>query len=130
MFNFTTVVFDGTSPTFYFTNTSGWNTSSSNVWTLRMAQHSQTLRASAQSSRSTPLHDAHQNCRRKKRQTGTDMSNRVTVLLSNDHNATYVTQKLTMSTTFNSELLLPTVTSTVTVLREFVRLTCHKRTAY
>jgi len=26
MFNFTTVVFDGTSPTFYFTNTSGWNT--------------------------------------------------------------------------------------------------------
>jgi len=30
MFNFTTVVFDGTSPTFYFTNTSGWNTSSSN----------------------------------------------------------------------------------------------------
>ena len=28
MFNFTTVVFDGTSPTFYFTNTSGWNTSS------------------------------------------------------------------------------------------------------
>ena len=29
MFNFTTVVFDGTSPTFYFTNTSGWNTSSS-----------------------------------------------------------------------------------------------------
>ena len=34
MFNFTTVVFDGTSPTFYFTNTSGWNTSSSNahVW--------------------------------------------------------------------------------------------------
>ena len=31
MFNFTTVVFDGTSPTFYFTNTSGWNSSSSNV---------------------------------------------------------------------------------------------------
>ena len=30
MFNFTIVVFDGTSPTFYFTNTSGWNTSSSN----------------------------------------------------------------------------------------------------
>ena len=29
MFNFTTVVFDGTSPIFYFTNTSGWNTSSS-----------------------------------------------------------------------------------------------------
>ena len=29
MFNFTIVVFDGTSPTFYFTNTSGWNTSSS-----------------------------------------------------------------------------------------------------
>ena len=28
MFNFTIVVFDGTSPTFYFTNTSGWNTSS------------------------------------------------------------------------------------------------------
>jgi len=26
MFNFTTVVFDGTSPAFYFTNTSGWNT--------------------------------------------------------------------------------------------------------
>ena len=31
MFNFTTVVFDGTSPTFYFTKTSGWNTSSSNT---------------------------------------------------------------------------------------------------
>ena len=31
MFNFTTVVFDGTSPTFYFTNTSGRNTSSSNT---------------------------------------------------------------------------------------------------
>ena len=31
MFNFTTVVFDGTSPTFYFTNTSGWNTSISNL---------------------------------------------------------------------------------------------------
>ena len=31
MFNFTTVVFDGTSPTFYFTNTSGWNTSSSDL---------------------------------------------------------------------------------------------------
>jgi len=31
MFNFTAVVFDGTSPTFYFTNTSGWNTSSSTV---------------------------------------------------------------------------------------------------
>ena len=31
MFNFTIVVFDGTSPTFYFTNTSGWNTSSSNI---------------------------------------------------------------------------------------------------
>jgi len=31
MFNFTTVVFDGTSPTFYFTNTSGWNTSSFNL---------------------------------------------------------------------------------------------------
>ena len=31
MFNFTTVVFDGTSPTFYFTNTSGWNTSSSKI---------------------------------------------------------------------------------------------------
>ena len=31
MFNFTTVVFDGTSPNLYFTNTSGWNTSSSNV---------------------------------------------------------------------------------------------------
>jgi len=30
MFNFTTVVFDGTSPAFYFTNTSGWKTSSSN----------------------------------------------------------------------------------------------------
>ena len=29
MFNITTVVFDGTSPAFYFTNTSGWNTSSS-----------------------------------------------------------------------------------------------------
>jgi len=29
MFNFTTFVFDGTSPAFYFTNTSGWNTSSS-----------------------------------------------------------------------------------------------------
>ena len=29
MFNFTTVVFDGTSPAFYFTDTSGWNTSSS-----------------------------------------------------------------------------------------------------
>jgi len=29
MFNFTTVVFDGTSTAFYFTNTSGWNTSSS-----------------------------------------------------------------------------------------------------
>ena len=28
MFNFTTVVFDGTSPAFYFTNTLGWNTSS------------------------------------------------------------------------------------------------------
>ena len=34
MFNFTTVVFDGTSPTFYFTNTSGWNTSSSNVFVV------------------------------------------------------------------------------------------------
>ena len=34
MFNFTTVVFDGTSPTFYFTNTSGWNTSSSNIDTI------------------------------------------------------------------------------------------------
>ena len=32
MFNFTTVVFDGTSPTFYFTNTSGLNTSSSNIF--------------------------------------------------------------------------------------------------
>ena len=32
MFNFTTVVFDGTSPTFYFTNTSGWNISSSKLW--------------------------------------------------------------------------------------------------
>ena len=31
MFSFTTVVFDGTSPTFYFTNTSGWNTSNSNT---------------------------------------------------------------------------------------------------
>ena len=31
MFNFTIVVFDGTSPTFYFTNTSGWNTSRSKV---------------------------------------------------------------------------------------------------
>jgi len=31
MFNFTTVMFEGTSPAFYFTNTSGWNTSSSNV---------------------------------------------------------------------------------------------------
>ena len=31
MFDITTVVFDGTSPPFYFTNTSGWNTSSSNV---------------------------------------------------------------------------------------------------
>ena len=29
MFNLNTVVFDGTSPAFYFTNTSGWNTSSS-----------------------------------------------------------------------------------------------------
>ena len=28
----TIVVFDGTSPTFYFTNTSGWNTSSSNAF--------------------------------------------------------------------------------------------------
>ena len=28
MFNFTTVVFDGPSPAFYFTNTLGWNTSS------------------------------------------------------------------------------------------------------
>ena len=28
--NTTVIVFDGTSPTFYFTNTSGWNTSSSN----------------------------------------------------------------------------------------------------
>jgi len=30
MFNITTVVFDGPSHPFYFTNTSGWNTSSSN----------------------------------------------------------------------------------------------------
>ena len=29
MFNFTTVVFEGTSSAFYFTNTLGWNTSSS-----------------------------------------------------------------------------------------------------
>ena len=34
MFNFTTVVFDGTSPTFYFTNTSGWNTSNSAILLL------------------------------------------------------------------------------------------------
>ena len=37
MFNFTTVVFDGTSPTFYFTNTSGWNTSSS-MFTFRICR--------------------------------------------------------------------------------------------
>ena len=35
MFNFTTVVFDGTSPAFYFTNTSGWNTSSSFIFVYR-----------------------------------------------------------------------------------------------
>ena len=43
MFNFTIVVFDGTSPTFYFTNTSGWNTSSSNrslSSSLRSSLHS------------------------------------------------------------------------------------------
>ena len=34
MFNFTTVVFDGTSPTFYFTNTLGWNTTSSNLFVM------------------------------------------------------------------------------------------------
>ena len=42
MFNFTIVVFDGTSPTFYFTNTSGWNTSSSIIWTLtHLHEHTQ-----------------------------------------------------------------------------------------
>jgi len=41
MFNFTTVVFDGTSPTFYFTNTSGWNTSSSKVLTGTAKQNAQ-----------------------------------------------------------------------------------------
>ena len=43
MFDFTIVVFDGTSPTFYFTNTSGWNTSSSKIWEL---QNPVALRAS------------------------------------------------------------------------------------
>jgi len=32
MCNITTVVFDGPSPPIYFTNTSGWNTSSSRVF--------------------------------------------------------------------------------------------------
>jgi hypothetical protein len=95
-----------------------------------LAQTIQTLSASVQPSRSNPLHDVYHNCRRKKRQIGTALPNSVTVLLGNGRNAKCVTQKPTMSTIFKSEVLLPTVTSTVTALREFVRLTCHKRRAY
>jgi len=72
-----------------------WRFVATNFCTLRIAQHSQTLWASVQWSRSNPLYDAYHNCRRNKRQTGTEMSNSVTVLLCNGHNATYVTQKLT-----------------------------------
>ena len=38
MFNFTTVVSDGTSPAFYFTNTSGWNTSSSTAISILVTE--------------------------------------------------------------------------------------------